>query len=349
MAARRAALGDLSNVGADAAAQGGVKWDPPPNVRVTRGMRQRALAAEQASAQQPSAGAEPMSVDNAMPPAAAGTALDLAPDPQQCNQYVKDIYGHLRVLEGEFRVSPHFMQSQRDINATMRGILIDWLVEVAEEYRLVPETLHLSVNYIDRFLAQVPVIRSKLQLVGVTCMLIAAKFEEIHPPAVDEFVYISDNTYSRDEILQMESLVLNRINFQLSVATCKAFLSRLLKAATANDGCDSTTAHLSSYLCELTLQEYGFLKYRPSEIAAAAMCLALHTMRLPSWTPLLEQTSMYSLAELAPCVQELWQTYGKAEGANLQAVREKYSHTRFLCVSTLQPPDTLPPGAERQA
>ena len=154
MAARRAALGDLSNVGADAAAQGGVKWDPPPNVRVTRGMRQRALAAEQASAQQPSAGAQPMSVDNAMPPAAAGTALDLAPDPQQCNQYVKDIYGHLRVLEGEFRVSPHFMQSQRDINATMRGILIDWLVEVAEEYRLVPETLHLSVNYIDRFLAQ---------------------------------------------------------------------------------------------------------------------------------------------------------------------------------------------------
>ena len=184
-----------------------------------------------------------MSVDNAMPPAAAGTALDLAPDPQQCNQYVKDIYGHLRVLEGEFRVSPHFMQSQRDINATMRGILIDWLVEVAEEYRLVPETLHLSVNYIDRFLAQarrrrrattaaaaapqppppprrnrrrrratVAVTRrattaasppprpagardrSKLQLVGVTCMLIAAKFEEIRPPAVDEFVYISDNT-----------------------------------------------------------------------------------------------------------------------------------------------------------
>ena len=162
----------------------------------------------------------------------------------------------------------------------------------------------------------------------------------------------------------MESLVLNRINFQPSVAT-QGLLLRLLKAATANgdrgaaaaaaaaaaappplrargaplaarrppprrsraaaaasrcaDGCDSTTAHLSSYLCELTLQEYGFLKYRPSEIAAAAMCLALHTMRLPSWTPLLEQTSMYSLAELAPCVQELWQTYGKAEGANLQA------------------------------
>ena len=77
----------------------------------------------------------------------------------------------------------------------MRGILIDWLVEVAEEYRLEAETLYLAVNYIDRFLSQVPVNRSKLQLVGVTCMLVAAKYEEIHPPAVDEFVYISDNTY----------------------------------------------------------------------------------------------------------------------------------------------------------
>ena len=70
----------------------------------------------------------------------------------------------------------------------MRSILIDWLVEVAEEYRLVPETLYLAVNYIDRFLAHVPVNRSKLQLVGVTCMLIASKYEEIHPPVRGETV-----------------------------------------------------------------------------------------------------------------------------------------------------------------
>ena len=89
----------------------------------------------------------------------------------------------------------------------MRATLIDWLVEVAEEYRLVPETLHLAVNYIDHFLSYVPVARSKLQLVGVTCMLIASKYEEIHPPAVDEFVYISDNTYKREEIMSMEAII----------------------------------------------------------------------------------------------------------------------------------------------
>ena len=82
----------------------------------------------------------------------------------------------------------------------MRAILVDWLVEVAEEYRLHPQTLHVAVSYIDRFLSEMSVQRGKLQLVGVTCMLLAAKFEEIYPPAVDEFVYITDNTYTRDQV-----------------------------------------------------------------------------------------------------------------------------------------------------
>lgn len=96
------------------------------------------------------------------------------------------------------------------------------------------------------------------------------------------------------------------------------------------------------YLCELTLQDYSFVKYRPSEVAAAALHLALHTMRLPSWTALLEQVSGYSVEDLAGCVGELHTVFRKAEVNNLQAVREKYSHAKFLCVSTLAPPDTTP-------
>ena len=66
------------------------------------------------------------------------------------------------------------MQQQRDINSNMRSILVDWLVEVAEEYRLHAETLFLSVNYLDRFLSKNQVVRDKLQLVGITCMLVAS-------------------------------------------------------------------------------------------------------------------------------------------------------------------------------
>ena len=139
----------------------------------------------------------------------------------------------------------------------------------------------------------------------------------------------------------MEGMVLNRLNFELSVATIKVFINRFLKAAKAGE-CDSTTEMLCKYLCELTLQEYAFIKYRPSEIAAAGLRLALHTMRLPAWTPLLEQVSGYSADDLSGCVAELHNVFRKAESNSLQAVREKYSHAKFLCVSTLTPPDTAP-------
>lgn len=66
--------------------------------------------------------------------------------------------------------------------------------------RLKPETLFLAANYTDRFLSYMHVTRGKLQLVGVTAMFVAAKFEEIYPPTAAEFVYISDYTYTRDQV-----------------------------------------------------------------------------------------------------------------------------------------------------
>ena len=108
---------------------------------------------------------------------------------------------HHTVTRAQARLRPKhtYMRKQRDISYAMRAILVDWLVEVAEEYKLSTHTLFLAVAYIDRFLSEMAVQRGKLQLVGVTCMLLAAKYEEIYPPAIDEFVYITDNTYTRDQ------------------------------------------------------------------------------------------------------------------------------------------------------
>ena len=97
---------------------------------------------------------------------------------------------------------------QQDVNTNMRAILVDWLVEVSQEYKLVSETLFLAINYIDRFLSQAPAPRRKLQLVGITCMLVAAKYEEIYAPQIEEICYITDNTYTRDEMLAMEQQVM---------------------------------------------------------------------------------------------------------------------------------------------
>ena len=101
---------------------------------------------------------------------------------------------------------PRYMRKQRDINHSMRSILVDWLVEVSQEYRLDSQTLFMAVSYIDRFLSEMSVQRGKLQLVGVTAMLLASKYEEVYPPAVDEFVYITANTCSRDQVQKKSHL-----------------------------------------------------------------------------------------------------------------------------------------------
>ena len=119
-----------------------------------------------------------------------------AHDPQACAEYAVEIFHTLRVTEQINSSSPSYMSIQSDINEKMRGILIDWLVEVHLKFKLVPETLFLTVNIIDRYLAKEQVNRQRLQLVGVTAMLVACKYEEIYPPIVKDFVYITDNAYT---------------------------------------------------------------------------------------------------------------------------------------------------------
>ena len=97
---------------------------------------------------------------------------------------------------------------QTDVNEKMRAILVDWLIEVHNKFKLLPETLFLTVNLIDRYLEKCDVVRTKLQLVGVTAMLIACKYEEIYAPEVRDFVYITDKAYTKEEILDQEHLML---------------------------------------------------------------------------------------------------------------------------------------------
>lgn len=117
------------------------------------------------------------------------------------------------------------MRKQPDITHAMRTILVDWLSEVCEEYKLQSETFCLAISYIDRFLSFMSVVRAKLQLVGTAAMLIAAKYEEIYPPDVAEFVYITDDTYAKNQVLRMEQLILKVLSFDLSIPTVVMFVN----------------------------------------------------------------------------------------------------------------------------
>ncbi|KAJ4952994.1 hypothetical protein NE237_029826 [Protea cynaroides] len=263
-------------------------------------------------------------------------------DPQMCSLYAVDIYNNLRIVELVRRISSNFMETlQRDITQDIRGILIDWLVEVAEEYKLVPDTLHLTVYFIDCFLSANYMERQRLQLLGITCMLIASKYEEICAPCVEEFCFITDNTYTKGEVLQMESQVLNYLGFQLSAPTTKTFLRRFLRAAQASCKVPSFELEfLANYLAELTLIEYTFLKFLPSLIAASAVFLARWTLDQSShpWNPTLEHYTTYKASDLKVTVLALQDLQMNTDGCTLTAIRQKYNQPKFKRVASLTSP-----------
>src|SRR3569833_1344762 len=139
----------------------------------------------------------------------------------------------------------------------MRSILIDWLVEVHLKFKLLPESLYLTVNLIDRYLEKEQVHRQKLQLVGVTAMLIACKYEEIYPPIVNDFVYITDNAYTKEEILAMEKKMLTLLDFEIQINSSYRCLERYAKVAKA----DEFSFNLARYLIELSLVNYKMLRF----------------------------------------------------------------------------------------
>ncbi|XP_058200726.1 cyclin-A2-1-like [Rhododendron vialii] len=260
-------------------------------------------------------------------------------DPLMCSLYAPDIYSNLRVTELDRRPSVNYMEIlQREITPGMRGVLIDWLVEVSEEYRLVPDTLYLTVNIVDRFLSQNHIEKQRLQLLGVTSMLIASKYEEICAPSVEELCIITDNTYKREEVVKMESQVLNFLGFHLSFPTTKKFLRRFIQAAQTSFKVPCVELEfLANYLAELSLVEYRFLKFLPSLTAASAVFLARWTLNQSDhpWNPTLEHYTSYVTSDLKGSVLALQELQLNTNGCSLNAIREKYRHQKFKCVANL--------------
>ncbi|KAK7410070.1 hypothetical protein VNO78_00560 [Psophocarpus tetragonolobus] len=262
------------------------------------------------------------------------------PLPPQIHQsYVSDIHDYLRAMERKRRPTIDYIEKvQKIVTPVMRAILVDWLVEVAEEYKLLPDTLHLSVSYIDRFLSLNPVTKSRLQLLGVSAMLIAGKYEEMDPPGVDEFCSITDNTYDKAEVVKMESDILRSLNFEMGNPTVNTFLRRYADVASDNQKTLNLQIELlGSYLAELSLLDYDCLRFLPSVVAASAIFLARFII-FPEehpWTSSLSECSGYKPAELKECVLILHDLYLLRKAATFKAVREKYKQPKFKCVANL--------------
>lgn len=259
-----------------------------------------------------------------------------------------EIYNSLRTLEMEENRRPmvdYIEKIQKELTAIMRGVLVDWLVEVAEEYKLLSDTLHLSISCIDRALSIIPVSTSKIQLLGVSSMLIASKYEEISAPSVEEFCLVTDKAYDKAEVVSMEADVLKALNFELGSPTVKTFLRMFTRVACENKKASSLQFEfMSYYLAELSLLEYYCLKFLPSLVAASVVFLARFIIwpDLQPWTLALYKCSQYQSVELKECVLVLHDLYMSRRGGSFQAVREKYRQHEFKHVANLPAPPLLP-------
>nr|QYW07119.1 cyclin B2-3 [Dimocarpus longan] len=255
-------------------------------------------------------------------------------DPLAVVEYVDDLCAHYRKTEISSCVSPNYMDHQSDINEKMRAILIDWLIEVHYKFELMEETLFLTVNIIDRFLEQQSIVRKKLQLVGVTAMLLACKYEEVSVPIVEDFVLISDKAYTRKEVLDMEKTIVNTLLFNMSVPTPYAFMRRFLKAAQS----DKTLECLSFFIIELCLVEYEMLKFPPSLLAAAAIYTAQCSLyQFKQWSKTSEWHTNYSEAQLWECSRLMVSFHQKAGAGKLTGVYRKYNSRKFGYAAKVEP------------
>ncbi|XP_004289008.1 PREDICTED: cyclin-A1-1-like [Fragaria vesca subsp. vesca] len=268
-------------------------------------------------------------------------------DPQLCATFACDIYNHLRASEVKKRPSTDYMEKiQKKINPSMRALLIDWLVEVAEGYSFVPETLYLAVNYIDRYLSGNPIDGERLMLLGIVCLMLASKYEDMWTPSVETFCDLADNIYLEEEVLEMESSVLSYLKYEMTAVTTKSFLSRFVRAARgANHELPSLHLEcLAKYLAELSLLDYSMLCYAPSLIAASAIFLANYIM-LPSkkpWNATLKHYTLYHPSDLPDCVKDLHRLCYDNPSSGLPAIREKYSEHEYKCVAEKHCPATIP-------
>jgi hypothetical protein len=170
--------------------------------------------------------------------------------------------------------NPEYMEKQAELQWKMRGILMDWIVEVHQKFRLLPETLSARV-----------VSLVKLQLVGLTALFVASKYEEVICPSVTHFLHMTDGGYGVEEILKAERYMLSTLDFDMSYPNPLHFLRRISKA----DGYDIQTRTVAKFLIEISCVEHKLLKFKPSLLAAAGMWLARLCLERGEWVSVNER------------------------------------------------------------
>lgn len=257
-------------------------------------------------------------------------------DPQQCTIYIHEIYHNLLCAERDaiFTLRKDLLSQQEDMDASHRRVLVNWMVQVHSKFNLLPDTLHISVDILDRYLQKVPATKKNLQLVGITAMFIASKYEEIYPPSITEFSYITADTYTTAQVRKMEIDILRTLDYHLGKPNTLTFLRRYSKLMAI-----TTQVHnLAKYLIEACYLSVDCRNLLPSQLAVGALLLAASIIQHNKkegkelWGATMQKFTWYSkqrastfMREVARQMKSYFQLLCISKSSNCMAVKEKYS------------------------
>ena len=232
--------------------------------------------------------------------------------------------------EKKYSFDPNYMSNQSEINHNMRAILINWLIKVHLKYKFLPQTIYITVNIIDRYLSKVDTNKKKLQLVGITALIIACKYEERKYPKIIKFVKLSDGAYDKKDAIKMELEMLSVLEFDISFSIQWTWFEMYkLKL-----DLDETTFKLAWFLMELCLIDYDILKYKMNEIVASAILIASKTTKIYKHNWLKDNIGIDE-KDLKECCKEIYVFYNYNATHYLQAIRKKFSSSEFRHVSEI--------------
>jgi len=256
-------------------------------------------------------------------------------DPSEAaTEYAPQVFQKLKELDGKHAVDPNYMSRQTDINARMRGILIDWLVQVHHKFDQNQRVLFSTVEILDRYLACTHVRRSQLQTVGVACLCIAIKmfgsWDYKHGKLLDGMCWVTEYSSTEDMVKEFEAQVMTKLGFNLISATACEFLDIFSKANRSSE----RQRAVEQIVLEFSLISIEVVSYPPSMVAAATVMLCNKFMgcsQAPTlcWPETMVAFSGHSYPALKPCGRLLCSLVEKSSQPCFDGVRRKHSKRAY--------------------
>lgn len=251
-----------------------------------------------------------------------------------CAEYAGEVTTYLCDRQKITAAHYGYMISQLDVNSAVRSTLVDWMIGISEKLNLRHETLFMAVNILDRYLNLEKLTKAKFQLLGVTALVLAAKYEEIYPPETRDFINLTKKPMMKEEIFAMESKILQKLNFELSGPSPLRFIERFSKLT----GASEYISNLALYYCELQLLNYDMLKHLPSMIAAACVYLAFTTAKGegPNWNDYVKAQSQCEEKAVKNCAKEMLEGFKDSEKNELFSAKKRFSQKKYMEVGRME-------------